>query len=55
MENIIIIAILALLVGGIVWYLLRARKRGKKCIGCPYAGQCSEKCNGGCHVHTETK
>jgi prolipoprotein diacylglyceryltransferase len=44
MENYIIVAILAAIVGGIVWYLLRAKKRGEKCIGCPYAKQCNQKC-----------
>jgi hypothetical protein len=45
MENAIIIAILALIVGGIAYYLHRAKKRGQTCIGCPYAGKCAEKCN----------
>lgn len=40
MENIILIAILACVVGGTVFYLYRAGKRGENCIGCPYAKQC---------------
>ncbi|MBQ9994313.1 MAG: FeoB-associated Cys-rich membrane protein [Clostridia bacterium] len=48
MENFIIIAIVACIVGGIVYYLYRAKKRGQTCIGCPYAKQCSGKCGGGC-------
>ena len=44
MENIIIVLILLAIVGGIVWYLYRAQKRGEKCIGCPYAKQCGGKC-----------
>lgn len=56
MENIIIVVILAAIVGGIVWYLWREKKRGVKCIGCPYAKQCGGKCNGGCdHVKTDNK
>ncbi|MBE6568506.1 MAG: FeoB-associated Cys-rich membrane protein [Ruminococcaceae bacterium] len=43
-ENIIVIAILAAIVGGTVFYLIRAKKRGQKCIGCPYAKQCGGKC-----------
>ena len=43
MENIIIIAVLAAIVGGIVFYLYRAKKRGQTCIGCPYAKECSGK------------
>ncbi len=45
MENIIIIFILTVIVGGIVWYLWREKKRGAKCVGCPYAKGCSGKCN----------
>lgn len=44
MENIILIAVLLAIVGGIVWYLLRTKRRGAGCIGCP----CSGKCSGGC-------
>ena len=49
MENFIIAAILILIVGAIVDYLIRSKKRGKICIGCPYGkkceGKCSEKCS----------
>ena len=48
MGNVIIILILALIVAGIIWYLVRAKKRGETCIGCPYAKQCGGKCNGSC-------
>jgi len=43
MENVIIILVVALIIGGIVAYLLRAKKRGETCIGCPHAKQCSSK------------
>lgn len=43
LANIIIIAILAAILGGIVYYLYRAKKRGESCIGCPYAKQCSDR------------
>ena len=45
MENGIVIIILTVIVVGIVWYLLRAKKRGENCIGCPYAKQCKGKCS----------
>ncbi|MBE5880501.1 MAG: FeoB-associated Cys-rich membrane protein [Lachnospiraceae bacterium] len=36
-----------LIIAGIVFvalfYLYRAKKRGEKCIGCPYAKQCADK------------
>ena len=44
MKNVIIVIILAAIVAGIVWYLLRAKKRGIKCVGCPCADQCGGKC-----------
>ena len=37
-----IIAIIALLVGLAGWLVYRAKKNGKKCIGCPGG------CSGGC-------
>ena len=43
MENIIVVAVLLAIVCGIILYLYKARKRGEKCIGCPYAKQCAEK------------
>lgn len=46
MENIIVILILVSIVAGIIWYLIRAKRRGETCIGCPYAKQCNGKsCN----------
>ena len=43
MENIIVIVILIAIVGGIIFYLYRAKKSGQKCIGCPYAKECAKK------------
>ena len=40
MGNVIAVIILALLVGGAVFYLIRAKKRGVKCVGCPACGGC---------------
>lgn len=45
--NILIITILLGIAGGIVLYLYKAKKRGQKCIGCPYAKQCAGKCGCG--------
>ncbi len=44
MENYIIIGILLLIVAGAVAYIIKAKKSGKKCIGCP-EGSCSGKCS----------
>lgn len=39
MIDIILIVVLAALIGGAGYYIYRAKKRGQKCIGCPYAGK----------------
>lgn len=44
MENVIIIAILVLILGGAALYVYKAKKSGKKCIGCPDGGSCSGSC-----------
>ncbi len=40
--EILVIGIIAVILGGAIWYMVRAKKRGQKCIGCPYSG------NGNC-------
>ncbi len=46
MENIIIIAVLLLILGGAIAYVIKAKKSGKKCIGCPAGGACNGSCCG---------
>ncbi|MBQ8600347.1 MAG: hypothetical protein IJ407_03070 [Clostridia bacterium] len=46
MENYIIAAILVVIIGLALGYVIRAKKSGKKCIGCPDSG--SENCCCGC-------
>lgn len=46
MENVIVVVILAMIIGAAVWYLVRAKKKGESCVGCPYAKQCGGKCGG---------
>ena len=43
-TDIIILAVIAILIGGAAFYIIREKKKGKKCIGCPYSGSCT-KCN----------
>lgn len=45
MENLILILTIGLILGGAVWYIIRAKKQGCKCIGCPDSG-CSGRCSG---------
>ena len=43
MVDAIVILILLAIVGGIVAFLIRAKKQGQACIGCPHARQCGSK------------
>lgn len=57
--DIIAIAAIALIIGGAIFYIIKAKKSGKKCIGCPDGCSCSAKdgkkkggessCCCGCH------
>ena len=51
MVNLIVVLIVICIIGGIILYLRRAKKRGETCIGCPYAKQCGGKRGGGCKHH----
>jgi len=49
METAIVIVILILILGAAAWYVYRAKKNGRKCIGCPDGGSCCKKdCGCGC-------
>ncbi len=43
MENYIVILILLLIVALITFYFVKQKKKGNKCIGCPYCDKCSKK------------
>lgn len=51
MANLIVAAILVILIGTAIAYIVKEKKRGTKCIGCPSAGQCSSASAGhhDCH------
>ena len=57
----IIIAVITLIVGGAVAYIIKAKKSGKKCIGCPDSDACGKggcqgscsACSGKCHFNNE--
>lgn len=58
-KDIIIIAVIVVIVGAAALYIYKAKKSGKKCIGCPDSCSCSSKskegfCKGCCGC-TETK
>ncbi len=52
-EIVAIVAIL-LIIGGALAYIIRAKKSGKKCIGCPESDSCHASGCGGCgHCHAD--
>ena len=44
MVNYIVIGILVLIIGGALLYVYKAKKSGKRCIGCPSGGKCGGTC-----------
>ena len=42
----VILALVIAIVGGAAYYIYKAKKSGKKCIGCPDSGSCSGNCAG---------
>ncbi len=42
MKDIIILLIVVAILAAVVFYIYKAKKRGKKCIGCPCAGNCAK-------------
>ena len=47
--DLIIAGILLIVIGGAVAYIIREKRRGVHCVGCPDAGSCPHKgkCAGG--------
>ncbi len=45
-ADVIIIVVLAIILGGALWYIKKEKHRGVNCIGCPDAGTCNKK---SCH------
>lgn len=46
MENFLIIAIIVLIIGCAIAYIVKAKKKGVKCVGCPYASTCGKGTEG---------
>ena len=47
--NLVIVFIVLAILGGCVFYIIREKKKGARCIGCPYAKSCGK--NGKCSPH----
>lgn len=48
MTDLIVVGIILIIIGAAVAYIVKAKKRGVKCIGCPAGGNCPGKNAGGC-------
>ena len=48
MENILAVIILLIIVGGAIVYIIKEKRKGTKCIGCPAGGKCSHNNNSTC-------
>lgn len=46
-TNIIVVLAIALIAGGATFYIVREKRRGNACIGCPHAKLC-KRGKGGC-------
>ena len=47
MKDILIILVIVAILALASWYVIRSKKKGKSCIGCPDGG-CAQ-CGGHCH------
>ncbi|MGN0304631.1 MAG: FeoB-associated Cys-rich membrane protein [Lachnospiraceae bacterium] len=56
MANFLVGGILLILIGAATAYIVKSRKSGVKCIGCPSGCSCSSHsggdCAGGCGCHS---
>ena len=42
-DEIIVISIIVIIIGLALFYIIKAKKSGRKCIGCPNSKTCSMK------------
>lgn len=56
MKNLIASIILIIIIACAIYYIVKQKKEGVKCIGCPYSGNCpSKNSNGQCNCNEKTK
>ena len=48
MINVILTIIIVAAIVAALAYIIKAKKSGQKCIGCPESGTCGKKSAGGC-------
>ena len=52
MGDYIAIAVIVVILAAAITYIIRAKKNGAKCIGCPHGKSCGS-CNCGCSDHKQ--
>lgn len=55
MVDFMIVGILLVAIGAAVAYIIKQKKKGVRCIGCPSSGQCSGNCTTQCGCKSEKK
>ena len=47
LTDCIVLGVFLLILGLVIFYIVREKKKGTACIGCPHAGSCAKKncCN----------
>ena len=46
MTDLIVGLVVLAIVGGAIGYIIREKKRGVRCVGCPDGGMCGGNCSG---------
>ena len=54
-ETIIAVIAITLIVGGALTYIIIAKKKGNRCIGCPDSAICSKSKNGCCSCGNDSE
>ena len=54
-QTIIVAAIIVAILGLAILYVIRSKKKGGKCIGCPSSGGCPSAKYGGCTGNCSNK
>ena len=44
-PDVVVIILIAIIIGGALLYIFKQKKKGVKCIGCPYSKECNKKKN----------
>ena len=53
METVIAVIIVVAVVALAIWYILKSKKNGVKCIGCPDSAHCAAKSCSNCQLHKD--